>query len=244
MNLLRDPELLDLIKSSGCIGVYIGLESVVPESLAQLSKSFNKPEHYADILVGLHRRGITTMTGFIFGIDADLPGVARKTWEVVNNWSPEFFPIFSQLTPLPGTPLYKKLLAENRLEDRHWMNHRPYAVVFEPKSMTPQRLEREIAEARQRGYSPESILDQPRRMRDQTRFRKLVFLFSTPSFRGLYFRQIPVRAWLRVLWRNRRALREAFSAWASEPVSRRELSARNRAYTPSRAEAARATESL
>lgn len=92
MNLLRDPELLDLIKSTGCIGVYIGLESVVPESLAQVSKSFNKPEHYADILAGLHRQGITTMTGFIFGIDADLPGVARKTWEVVNNWSPDFSP--------------------------------------------------------------------------------------------------------------------------------------------------------
>jgi radical SAM superfamily enzyme YgiQ (UPF0313 family) len=244
MNLLRDPELLDLMKSSGCVGVYIGLESVVPESLAQVSKSFNKPEQYAEILAGLHRRGITTITGFIFGIDADRPGVARKTWEIVNNWSPEFFPIFSQLTPLPGTPLYKKLLDENRLEDRHWMNYRPYGVVFEPKSMTRKDLEREVAEGWRLGYSAESILSRLRRMRARTRFRKLVFLFATLAFRGVYFRQMTVRAWLRLLWQNRRALREAFSARRNEPLPRRGPSARNRAYTPSRAEAARATESL
>lgn len=244
MNLLRDPELLDLMKRSGCIGVYIGLESVVPESLAQVSKSFNKPEQYAEILASLNRRGITAITGFIFGIDADRPGTAKKTLEVVSNWSPELFPIFSQLTPLPGTPLYKKLLAENRLEDRHWMNYRPYAVVFEPKSMTRQELEHEIAEAWQMAYSPESIVERLRRMGHRTRFRKLVFLFATLAFRGVYFRQMTVRAWLQLLWRNRRALREAFAARVGERVPRPVPSASRPASSPPRAEEAGATQIL
>lgn len=210
MNLLRDPELLDLMKRSGCIGVYIGLESVLPESLAEVSKSFNKPEQYAEIIANLHQRGIYTVTGFIFGIDPDRPGVARKTWDVVSSWSPGFFPIFSQLTPLPGTPLYKKLRTENRLEHRHWMNYRPYGAVFEPKLMTRQELEREMHEAWRLGYAPANIYQRLRRMRGQLRLHKLIYLFATLAFRGVYFRQMTVRAWLRVIWENRRAVREVF----------------------------------
>lgn len=218
MNLLRDPELLDLMKASGCIGVFIGLESVLPESLALVSKSFNKPAQYAEIIAELHRRGIYCVTGFIFGIDADRPGVARKTWEVLRGWPPGFFPIFSQLTPMPGTPLFTMLRQQGRLEEKHWMNYRPYGAVFQPKQMAPAELETEIRKAWELAYSASSVLERMRNMRGRGRISKLIYLFATLAFRGVYFRQMSVRAWFGAVWNYRRAVWEAWAPRAFLPA--------------------------
>jgi len=218
MNLLRDPELLDLMKRSHCLGVFIGLESVLPESLALVSKSFNKPAEYANIIGELHRRGIYCVTGFIFGIDGDRPGVAHKTWEVLRNWPPGFFPVFSQLTPLPGTPLLKSLQMQKRLEEKHWLNYRPYGAVFQPKQMTTAELEGEIRSGWQMAYSPGSVFERMARMRGRSWVHKLIYLFATMAFRGVYFRQMSVRAWLGAVWGYRRSLWEVFTRRAPHSV--------------------------
>src|SRR5262245_41267046 len=44
INLLRDEELLDLIKESGGRWIFIGLESIDAASLKAVHKGFNKPE--------------------------------------------------------------------------------------------------------------------------------------------------------------------------------------------------------
>src|SRR5437773_8366370 len=49
-NLLRDTELLDLMQEAGCKWVFIGMESIDTDSLADVSKSFNKPSEYAGVL--------------------------------------------------------------------------------------------------------------------------------------------------------------------------------------------------
>jgi radical SAM superfamily enzyme YgiQ (UPF0313 family) len=211
MNLLRDAELLDLMKLSRCICIFIGLESVLPESLAEVSKTFNKPEQYAGIIGELQRRGIFCVTAFIFGMDADRPGVAHKTWEVVRTWPPGFFPVFSQLTPLPGTPLFKSLREQGRLEERHWMNYRPFGAAFQPKQLTPRQLEQEIRTAWELAYSPSGVLGRVRRMRGLPIVTKFVYTFATIAFRGIYFRQMSVKAWLGILWNYRHSLREIFS---------------------------------
>lgn len=211
MNLLRDTELLDLMKQAKCICVFIGLESVLPESLAQVSKTFNKPQEYAGIIEQLQLRGIYCVAAFIFGIDPDKPGVARKTWDVVRTWPPGFFPVFSQLTPLPGTPLFKALREQGRLEERHWMNYRPYGAAFEPKQMTPKELEREIRTAWELAYSPQGVLERVRRMQGMRFISKFIYVFATLAFRGIYFRQMTFRAWLGIFWNYRRSLRQVFS---------------------------------
>src|SRR5262245_8204475 len=49
-NLLRDEELVDLIAASGGILIFIGMESIDPANLADVNKSFNKPNEYAAVL--------------------------------------------------------------------------------------------------------------------------------------------------------------------------------------------------
>src|SRR5216684_2840368 len=57
-NLLRDEELVDLIARSGGKIIFIGMESIDPVNLADVNKSFNKPEEYATVLNRLAERDI------------------------------------------------------------------------------------------------------------------------------------------------------------------------------------------
>jgi len=85
-NLLRDEELVDLMAESGCRWVFIGMESIDPVNLADVAKSFNKPNEYAPVLNRLAERGIYAVTSFIFGLDNDTPGVADRTLAAIESW--------------------------------------------------------------------------------------------------------------------------------------------------------------
>ena len=88
MNLLRDEELVSLIAESGGKWIFMGLESIDPESLKSVAKGFNKPGEYAAVLERLARHGLYAITSFIFGMDGDHPGVAERTLAQVRSWPP------------------------------------------------------------------------------------------------------------------------------------------------------------
>src|SRR6185369_10432219 len=88
INLLKDQELLDLIAASGGRWIFVGLESVDAANLSSVHKSFNKPADYGLALDRLAQRGIYAITSFIFGMDSDTPGVAKRTGDVMKQWPP------------------------------------------------------------------------------------------------------------------------------------------------------------
>ncbi len=213
---LADPEtkegreLVDLMRGAMCVGVYMGLESVAPGSLKEVSKSFNKPAHYGRILDYLDRSGIYTLTGFIYGMDSDQPGVAQKTWEEVRRYPPSIIPIFSPLTPLPGTQQYARLRQEKRLVEGHWRNYRAYVPPFEPKQMSAEQLQSEVRQAWLLAYDPAAILQRLRLMRNRPFFERLLVFAANLMLRGVYFPQMNFRSWMRLFWENRRSFGELF----------------------------------
>ncbi|TMH72215.1 MAG: radical SAM protein [Betaproteobacteria bacterium] len=56
MNLLRDEELVSLIAQSGGKWIFMGLESIDPENLKTVAKTFNKPGEYGAVLERLASR--------------------------------------------------------------------------------------------------------------------------------------------------------------------------------------------
>ena len=123
-NLLRDEELVDLISASGGKWVFIGMESIDPTNLKDVNKGFNKPGEYAEVLERLAKRNVYAITSFIFGMDNDTVGAAERTMEQVRTWPPGL-PIFGLLTPLPATPLYKRLEKAGRLtRPKHWQDRK------------------------------------------------------------------------------------------------------------------------
>jgi len=140
MDIARDESLLELMKASGCIGIFFGMESFGVESLQDAHKSQNKAEQYAETIQALHQRGICVMAGFIAGFDGDSPAtikaMARRLYEAGVD-----VPFLSILTPFRGSDAYDKMVAENRiLTKRGWEFYNGYNVTFQPRQMSPAEL--------------------------------------------------------------------------------------------------------
>jgi radical SAM superfamily enzyme YgiQ (UPF0313 family) len=206
INLLRDPELLDLIAASGGRWIFVGLESIDAENLANVNKGFNKPSEYADILQRMADRGLYAITSFIFGMDGDRPGVANRTSSAIQSWPPGL-PVFGLLTPYPATPLYDRLLTEKRLtRPQHWLDFRPFHMAFTPKNITIDEAEAEVRQAWNDSYSAVAVAAALDKIRNRPFKEKSVFFFARLLFRGIYFPQMRRSEWFWLLLSHRRAI--------------------------------------
>lgn len=156
-----DEELLQLIRASGCQGLLIGLETLDPDNLRSMRKTFNRMKGgYEEALANLRRHGIRLYVTFLLGYDHDTEDAIDANLEFALKHR-LFIVSFNHLTPFPGTPLYQRLELEGRLLfDRWWLDpHYRYGMVpFVPKGMTPEAVERGCFEARSAFYSFRSIL--------------------------------------------------------------------------------------
>ena len=161
INAAHDEEFLDLLVRSGCRGVLIGFESLDPDTLAAMNKSFNTMRGgYEAALANLRRHGLRVYATFVFGYDNDTAGTFRRSVEFAKAHS-FYIAAFNHLTPFPGTPLYGRLADEGRLRfDRWWLDerYRYNMVPFQPKAMSPAALQRECLRARRDFYGWPSIL--------------------------------------------------------------------------------------
>jgi radical SAM superfamily enzyme YgiQ (UPF0313 family) len=215
-NLLRDEELIDLIAASGGKWIFIGMESIDPTNLKDVNKGFNKPGEYAAVLERLAKRNVYAITSFIFGMDNDTPGVAERTLEQVRRWPPGL-PIFGLLTPLPATPLYKRLETAGRLtRPKHWHEFVPFAMAHTPLKMTIDEAHAEVKYGWEKSYSPEAIAKALSAVAHKPLGFRINILISRICFRGIYFPQLGRFAWLKTINENRRAIysviREGFAA--------------------------------
>ena len=126
----RDIELVRLMKKAGCHTVYIGFESVNPESL----DAMNKKQTVADLIQAvrvLRRHRIHIHGMFVLGFDQDDWKTVKKTVRFAKKarLSTTQFLI---LTPLPGSEFYNRMKAEDRLRFRDWALYDAHHAVFEP----------------------------------------------------------------------------------------------------------------
>jgi radical SAM superfamily enzyme YgiQ (UPF0313 family) len=205
-NLLRDEELCDLIAASGGKWVFIGMESIDPANLKDVNKGFNKPGEYAAVLQRLAKRNVYAITSFIFGMDNDTTGVAERTLEQVRTWPPGL-PIFGLLTPLPATPLYKRLEAAGRLTRRkHWQEFIPFAMAHTPLKMSIEEAHAEVNYGWSHSYSPEALAHAVDSLNDQPLGYRINIFLARLCFRGIYFPMLGKLAWLKVVAENRHTI--------------------------------------
>jgi len=138
-DIMRRPHLVELMAQSGCVYLLIGFESVNGSSLCRISKGFNKPERYKDLMQLLHQWGISVQGCFVFGFDEDEEDVFAATVERVNELKIDI-PRYSLYTPYPGTRLFRRLMAEERILSYNWNDYDTMHVVIRPKLMTPDEL--------------------------------------------------------------------------------------------------------
>ena len=216
-NLLRDEELVDLIAASGGKWIFIGMESLDVANLSDVNKSFSKPEEYGAVLNRLAKRNIYAITSFILGLDNDTPGVADRTLKHIEEWPPTL-PVFSPLTPLPGTPLYSRLQNEGRLtRPRHWLNFARYTMSHTPLNLTISQAHEEVDRAWRMSYSPARNKEVVDFLTPQSLDTSAIHFIMRLFFRGIYVPQMTKKAWLNLMFQNRRSifklLKKAFAKY-------------------------------
>jgi len=156
LTLARDPELLKLAAESGCVSLFVGIESLSPENLRDVNKAFNQAYQFEEAIRALHDHDIMILAGFIFGLDHDDEGVFERTLRFCQKNRIEL-PSFFILTPLPGTTLFQRMESEGRLLHKDWGQYNGATVVFKPRLMTEETLQRGFHWACKEGYSWSSI---------------------------------------------------------------------------------------
>jgi radical SAM superfamily enzyme YgiQ (UPF0313 family) len=154
--LVKDPSLLDLAAASGCSGLLMGFESITPANLKGSRKGFNSPDAYREIVEALHRRRITLMACFTFGMDHDTPASFMQTARFVVEAGIDL-PRFAIVTPFPNTELYKRLEREGRILTKNWELYDGQHVVFQPAQMSVAELYTGHEQAWKHAYSVSSM---------------------------------------------------------------------------------------
>ncbi len=136
----EDSELLKAAGESGCIGMFVGFESLNQASLAAMGKVTNKAESYKEYASLFREKGIGILGSFVMGTDGDTPDVFEKTLRFCEDIRLEAA-IFPILTPYPGTRVRHRLEAEGRIFNNDWRDYDMEHVTFTPKGMTVKELQ-------------------------------------------------------------------------------------------------------
>jgi len=151
-----DEEMVKLAAESGCVSVFVGMESLDEDSLEETHKPFNRVQKFAKEIDMFHKYGIMVNPGIVFGFDSDDESVFERAVEFLTGCRVELA-YFNVLTPLPGTALYERYNNAGRIFDRDWAKYDGKHVVFQPSRMTPEQLQEGFHWANHQFYSLSSI---------------------------------------------------------------------------------------
>src|SRR5881296_149455 len=151
-----DEDMVKLAADSGCVSVFVGMESLSEDALEETNKTFNRVQKFEGEIKMFHDHGIMVNPGIVFGFDNDDESVFERTVEflIKNRCELAYFNI---LTPLPGTPLYTRYEAAGRIFDRNWAHYDGKYVTFYPTRMTSEQLQEGYYWAQHTFYSLPNI---------------------------------------------------------------------------------------
>ncbi len=148
----KHPDVFKRMVECGCKIIYMSAESCSDEVLKGFKKGtkvdvvkrgFDIVSEYSDVLcigsliIGANNDTVETMNGSIEYLKMLNPHLAQ----------------FSILTPYPGTPLYNRLLKENRINSFNWADYTCEKIVFNHPLIDNTYVQRRFYEAYSEYYS-------------------------------------------------------------------------------------------
>jgi len=161
VSIADDPELLDLMRESGCRQVLVGLESPREQGLSGIELRGNWKlkvlPRYESAVREIQSRGITVNGCFILGLDGDTQATFDQIFDFADRVG--LFEVqITVLTPFPGTPLYERLHREGRLlVPEAWDRCTLFDVNFVPQAMSPEQLQTGLVNLARRLYDPDNV---------------------------------------------------------------------------------------
>ncbi|MBN2029698.1 B12-binding domain-containing radical SAM protein [bacterium] len=147
----KDIELVKLMKKAGCYTLFIGFESVNPESLKAMKKQQTIDEIVNAIKV-LQKHRIHIHGMFVYGFDEDDWQTVKETVKFAKRAKLNSTQ-FLILTPLPGSEFYNQMCTEKRIQFRDWNLYDAHHVVFRPARFSLFDLQKAQIYSHQKFYS-------------------------------------------------------------------------------------------
>ena len=210
MNLVDDPELLELMVRAGFKNVFIGIETPQEAGLKECSKVQNTKRDLVSAVRTIHNAGIQVMAGFIVGFDSDTPRIFEQQRRFIRE-SGVTTAMVGMLTALPGTRLYTRLTREGRMVGRSSGDNLDTAMNFVP-TMDRSVLTAGYRELVKGLYSPSEYYERclvflaaykpmknraPVRMSDMLAFVRSLWVLGVSSRGRVEYWKFLGRAWLR-----------------------------------------------
>lgn len=160
----RDPELIEQMGQAGCLGAFLGIESLSSVNLRGLNKGFNRPEAYPALLSQLKEVGIMPSVSLIYGLEEDSYDSLMRALDLLERWNVTILFLF-MLTPFPRTRLYERLAAQGRITCTDWSLFDAVHPVIAFGSASADEIVEAYWRSYERHYSLGNILRQTWRCR-------------------------------------------------------------------------------
>ncbi len=153
----RIPGFIEKAARAGCNQVFVGLESVNPESLQGAKKRQNKIWEYRVMLQAWRKQKVMTWAGMITGFPTDTPESIARDIEIIKKELPLDILEFFFLTPLPGSEdhqvLYRKGVPMDPDMNKYDLEH----VTTGHARMSQEQWKKAYLDAYTRYYSDEHV---------------------------------------------------------------------------------------
>jgi radical SAM superfamily enzyme YgiQ (UPF0313 family) len=163
VDMVRDDELLGLLRDANFISVFLGIETPRKASLVETKKIMNERLDLVEAVHKIQSYNLFVSAGMIVGFDHDDPAIFDEQFDFLQEAQIPMA-MLSVLVAVPKTPLYNRLKAEGRLlnmrgdtaDCSHYVGTAG-GTNFHPLHMTREELAAGQERLYQRLYSPEAF---------------------------------------------------------------------------------------
>jgi radical SAM superfamily enzyme YgiQ (UPF0313 family) len=163
IDMVRDEELMKLMRDANFVSVFIGIESPRKASLAETQKTQNEKLDLVEAVHKVQSYNMFISAGMIVGFDADDSDIFEEQYEFLQKAQIPTV-MLSVLLAVPQTPLYKRLEAEGRLrtarangKDTARYGGTSGEINFVPLKMTAEEIVTGQQKLYQRLYAPKAF---------------------------------------------------------------------------------------
>ena len=153
----RLPHFIEKAGRAGVARVFIGLESINPDSLLSARKKQNKITEYRKMLLAWKHAGATVFAGYILGFPGDTPESIIRDIGIIQRELPIDLLEFHCLTPLPGSEDHKRLYSAGAYLDPDLNKYDLEHVTAAHSTMSREQWEKVYEDAWKTYYTPEHM---------------------------------------------------------------------------------------
>lgn len=136
INFLEDPKTLRLLVEAGCAMALVGFESINQETLKVYRKNQNNVQKYVEVITNCRKAGLSLQGNFLVNPAID----TYEDMDAVENFVRDnhlMMPLYTIMTPYPGTRMYWEYKQEGLVVDEDWDKYTAHNLVVKCERYDP-----------------------------------------------------------------------------------------------------------